>query len=187
MKPIDQTSRVSPGQGPLARVLGMATLLLYALLATVAQASTVLVTDTTLVSGSESAVFTFQAPGPGTVVVQLTNLDWPQPLSSLSFTASSASQLLSSWSDAGLSPSPASFAVAGGGTYFADVMATAGGSLDLGAYSLELTFTPAATPVPLPTAGALLSGGVAGLAGLLLWMRGTRTRPAGSGALPAAS
>ena len=155
----------------LGRVLGLATLLLYGVLATVAHASVVLA-DTTLVSGSQSAVFSFDLSGPGTVSVQLTNLDWPQALSSLSFMAGTANQVLSTWSGPGSAQS-LSFRVSTGGSYFADVTAAAGGPLDLGAYSLAVTFTPAA-PVPLPPSGALLLG-VLGILGLLLWTRAGRS------------
>ena len=174
MKPIDRTRRAVPDRGPLARILGLAALVPYALVATVAQASTVLIADTTLVSGSETAILSFEAPGPGTVSVQLTNLDWPQALSSLSFMATTANQVLSSWSGA----SSSSFQVTGSGTYFADVTAVAGGSLDLGAYSLSLTFTPAAAPVPLPSSGALLLGALAAIIGLIRRRRGPLTRAA---------
>jgi hypothetical protein len=45
----------------------------------------------------------------------------------------------------------------GAGTYFAHVMAIAGGDLNLGLYSLLLTFTPSAVPLPA-AAGLLLMG-----------------------------
>lgn len=179
MKLMRRKTSTVRGPGSLTR-LGYVVLLLYAVAATVAQAS-VLVADTTLVTGSQSATFSFQAPGPGTVSVQLTNLDWPQALSSLSFMAATPSSVLTSGS---LSSSTQSFAfqVAAGGNYFTDVSAVAGGPLDLGAYSFYLTFTPAA-PVPLPSSGVLLLGGVAGLLALLRLRRSTP----GSRAVPLAA
>jgi hypothetical protein len=172
VKPIDRTRRAIGNQGPLTRMLGLAALLFYALMATVAQASTVLISDTTLVSGSESAVFSFETPGPGTVSVQLTNLDWPQSLSSLSFMATTANRVLSPWADETSGTQALSFQVAGSGTYFADITAVAGGPLDLGVYSFSLDFTPAVPAVPLPASAVLLLGGVAGIVGLILWRRG---------------
>jgi hypothetical protein len=180
VKPIDGITRAARGPGSLTRTLGVAVLGLCALLASVAQASTVLLGDTTLVSGSETAVFSFDVPGPGTVSIQLTNLDWPQALSSLSFMATTPNQVLTSWSDPGMMFSQ-SINVAGGGKYFADVMATAGGPLDLGAYSLSLTFTPAGAPVLLPSSGVLLLGGLAGILGL---KRRLRTRGASATLMP---
>lgn len=166
MKSIRKTREVR-AQGPLRRTLGLAALLLYALAATVAQASSVLVSDTTLVSGSETEVFSFNAPAAGTVSLQLTNLDWPQELSSLSFMTATASGVLSPFS-ASTSPTQSlAFQVAAGGTYFADVMAVAGGPLDLGAYSLSVSFTPTVAPVPLPSSGTLLLAAFAGLIGLM--------------------
>jgi hypothetical protein len=59
----------------------------------------------------------------------------------------------------------------GAGTYFAHVVATAGGDLNLGLYSLMLTFTPSA--VPLPTAAGLLLIGLL----VLFALRGTMRAP----------
>lgn len=142
--------RTTKGRGN--RIGRLAWLLLCALAAAQVHASTLL-TDTTLVTGSQSSVFSFDAPGPGTVTVELSDINWPQPLSSLSFLASSGNNVLSSWSTAGSATQY--FQLAAGGSFFADVTATAGGSLDVGVYSLTLIFTPAA-PVPLPSAAALL-------------------------------
>lgn len=190
MRPIHGRTGALRSRGLLTRVTGLAMLLLGMLAATLAQAS-VLVADTTLVSGSETAVFSFDAPGPGTVSVQLTNLNWPQALSSLSFLATNANQVLSSWSEpAGSSAAQSlSFQLAAGGTYFADVTATAGGVLDLGAYSFALNFTPAAPPVPLPSSGALLLGvaAAAAVAAVLHQRLQTRDPPAVSLPAPAAS
>ena len=139
-------------------------LLVGCMVAVAARADMVLLSDTTLVTGTESSVYSFNAPGPGTVTVQLTSLAWPQALNSLSFMASTPSQVLSWWSDPSSQPATGpqglTFQVNGAGTYFADVTAAAGGALDLGVYSLSLTFTPAGT-VPLPPSGLLLAGALA--------------------------
>jgi hypothetical protein len=148
--------------------------LLLGLGANIARADAVLLNDTTLVSGSESAVFAFQAPGPGTVTVELTNVDWPQPLSSLSFMAGSANHVMSSWSESDPgSPGSANltFQVAAGGRYFADVIAQAGGSLDLGVYSMCIKFTPPTSAVPLPASGGLLLIGIATMLALRRTLR----------------
>ena len=130
-----------------------------------ASADMQLVNNTSLVSGTESSVFSFQAPGPGTMVAQLTNIDWPQTLSSLSFEATSADKILASWTDPpSQTAQTLSFPVAGAGTYFADVKATAGGPLDLGIYSLSIEFVPATAPVPLPSPAWLLLAGIVLLA-----------------------
>jgi hypothetical protein len=135
-----------------------------------AQADTMLLGDTTMVTGTESAVFSFTAPSAGTVTAELTNLDWPQTLDSLSFMASSANTVLASWSD----PPPAgsgtitktlTFQVSGPGTYFANITAAAGGPLDIGVYSFSLHFNDNAA-VPLPASGWMLAAAVLAL----LWM-----------------
>jgi len=161
------------------RMAGLGGLLLCVICTTSARAEMVLVSDTTLVIGTQSQVFSFIAPGPGTVSVQLANLNWPQPLSTLSFMAGSANQVLASWSDPSSQPTPSSktlyFQVAQGGTYFADVAATAGGPLDLGVYSLSVQWANPPSPVPLPASDWLLAAGIVVLIGLLPERRRRRT------------
>ena len=128
-----------------------------------ARADTMLLSDTTMVFGTQSAVFSFDAPTAGTVTATLENESWPTPLSSLSFLATSASQTLSSWS-APVAQAE-SFQV-GPGSYFAHIMAQATGPLNLGVFSLRLSFAPSVGPVPLPASDWLLVIGVLVLFGL---------------------
>jgi hypothetical protein len=115
-----------------------------------------------MVTGTENASYSFDAPTAGTVTAQLSNLPWPDTLSALSFSATTASDVVSSWSAADSSQTR-TFEV-GPGTYFAHILATAGGSLDVGLYSLTLSFKP--DVVPLPGAAWMLLGGIAALFGL---------------------
>jgi hypothetical protein len=126
----------------------------------------------TLVSGTESTVNTFSAPSAGTVTVKLQSIDWPASLSALSFSATTATQVLASWNGTGVTSDTATFDVAAG-TYFTHVIATAGGTLDLGLYAMLLTFTPngGTPPIPLPASGWLLLTGMFVLAGLARAMR----------------
>lgn len=130
-----------------------------------AWADSVLLAQTTLVNGTEFTVDSFVAPSAGTVSVTLKSLDWPTQLNALSFSASSASNVLASWDSTGISSMTSTFDV-GAGTYFAHIMATAGGSMDLGLYSLMMTFSPSTSPVPLPASGWMLLTGMFVLAGL---------------------
>jgi len=144
-----------------------------------AAAETLLKAATTMVYGTSADTYSFNAPSAGTVTAQVSSVPWPVPLTALSFSVTTATDVLPS-----LHPSaaqPAAFAMSdpqaetfqvGPGTYFAHVMATAGGSLDLGLYSIILTFTPSA--VPLPAAGSLLLMGVVVLLALRRTMRGSR-------------
>jgi len=130
-----------------------------------ARAESILLAQTTMVVGNESTVDSFTTSGAGTVTVNLQNLNWPMPLSALSFSATSASQVL--WGGGGpMNSEVASFNVDGAGTYFAHIMATAQGSLNVGLYSLLMTFTPGTSPIPLPPSVWLLLTGVFVLAGL---------------------
>jgi hypothetical protein len=141
-----------------------------------ARADMLLLSDTTLVTGTESAVFSFAAPGPGTVTAQLTNLDWPQALSGLSFMASAPGQVLASWASpsnpSGPSTQSLTFQVGQAGTYYANVTATPGGPLDIGVYSFTLHFSNGSSAVPLPASGWLLAAAVIVLIGMLRSWRG---------------
>jgi hypothetical protein len=138
-----------------------------------ARADSILLAQTTLVVGSQSTVDSFTTSGAGTVSVHLANISWPMQLQSLSFAATSASQVL--WSGGGaMSNEGATFNVSSGGTYFAHIMATAQGALNIGLYSVLMTFTPSTSPVPLPASGWMLLTGMFVLAGLA-WA----ARPAG--------
>jgi hypothetical protein len=147
------------GLRPLGR-FGLAVVLLIVLVRSpLAHADSMLLASTNMVSGTSSATFSFDAPTNGVVTAQLTTIAWPTPLSALSFSATSATNTLASWastSPSATAPYVDTFQV-GSGTYFAHVSATAGGSLDLGLYSLMLTFTPSAVPLPAAI-GMLLMG-----------------------------
>ncbi|HKD53173.1 MAG TPA: hypothetical protein VKB72_03065 [Steroidobacteraceae bacterium] len=158
---------------------GMAALTLAGVVSLPAQADMMLLGSTTLVTGTESATYSFTTPNAGTVTAELTNLDWPVTLSGLSFMASSANQVLSSWSDPGQSSATTTqtltFQVPQGGTYFANVTATPGGPLDIGVYSFSLHFNNGTSAVPLPASGWLLAAGVIVLLGMWRSWRGRRT------------
>jgi hypothetical protein len=74
--------------------------------------------------------------------------------------------VLASLSTTGVTTDTATFNV-GPGSYFANIMATASGAMDMGLYSMSLTFNANGTPtVPLPSSGWLLLTGMFVLAGL---------------------
>src|SRR5215469_16213642 len=126
-----------PTQGLRAWTLAMAGALgaLLVGVSSPARADMLLLGNTTMVTGTETAVFSFTAPSSGTVTAELTNLDWPTTLSGLSFLATSGSQVLASWSDPlqpGANTHALAFQVSHPGTYFANVTATPGGPMDIG-------------------------------------------------------
>jgi hypothetical protein len=135
-----------------------------------ARAESILLAQTTLVNGSESSVDSFTAPVAGTVTVSLKSLKWPTALSTLSFSATSATQVLASWSGSGLSSDVATFDV-GAGTYFAHIMATAAGAMGLGLYSLLISFNPSTPTVPLPSSEWMLLTGMFVLGGIARFAR----------------
>lgn len=134
-----------------------------------ARADSILLAQTTLVNGSQSTVDSFTTPGAGTVTVSLQSLNWPADLAALSFSATSADQVLAYWNGGGTVTSEVTSFKVGEGTYFAHILATAGSSsLNLGLYSLIMTFTPA---VPLPASGWMLLTGLFVLGGLVRAVR----------------
>jgi hypothetical protein len=127
-----------------------------------------LLQQSTLVINQQSNVYTFTAPGPGTLSVQLEDILWPTPLQSLSASIDSPGNVLGS-----LSAGTLNLTISQAGTYYADVTSQAGGPLDLGLYSMQVEFYPQGTPVPMPLPAALvlLCGGLGVLGGLRLWWR----------------
>ena len=128
-----------------------------------ADAVTVVFEQSGLISGQESYVFAFNAPSAGTMTARLSNLGWPERLSSLSFAASTATSVLTTLLDEG----SISFDVTGPGAYYAHIAGTAQGALDLGLYSLRITFDSGMAPVPLPAGLPLLLLGLSAVAGAL--------------------
>jgi hypothetical protein len=130
-------------------------------------ADSLLVQQSTLVTGTESTVDSFTTTSAGKVTVRLQSLDWPAPLSALSFSATSANNVLAYWNGGGAFDSAQmTFDVSGAGTYFAHIMATSTPShgLNVGLYSVYMTFQSA---VPLPASGWMLLTGMFVLAGLV--------------------
>jgi hypothetical protein len=123
-----------------------------------------LLSDTTLVRGTSSATFSFATPSAGTVTATVSNLPWPSSLKTLDFQATTASETISSWSALDSNQTGTESFAVGQGTYFAHIMAVAQGDLDLGLYSLNLTFSP--NVVPLPTSNWMLLAGILVLFGL---------------------
>ncbi len=127
-----------------------------------------LLADTTMVTGTQSAVFSFTAPSAGTITATLQNLNWQKPLSSLTFSATSGANIMSSWDATGSKVE--TFQVTGG-NYFAHILATTADAMDVGLYSLNLSFS-AQSPVPLPASSWML---VAGIFGMFLFSRARRS------------
>ncbi len=107
---------------------------------------------------SASDTISFTTDSAGTVTAMITTLPFPTPLASLSFSVTNQANTLASWATTSMSgPQVETFQVDGAGTYFAHVTAAAGASaLNLGVYSVNLSFAP----VPLPAAAGLLLIGI---------------------------
>ena len=131
-----------------------------------AGASEVLYNSVGFMTGQQSFSDSFSVNGPGTITVTLSDFAWPVPLSSLDLTLGTSAGLLGPEMTG---PGTENFQVTGG-KIFAQWFGSAGGAMDTGVYGLNMAFTPAAAPVPLPTSIALLLSGLAFLA----WQRRER-------------
>ncbi len=116
-----------------------------------------LVEDSPLINGKESTVYTVVAPTAGTLNVSLSNLNWPDRLSSLSFALTTTTGVLKTLSQEG----SLTFDLSSAGTYYAIVSGTAAGHWNLGMYSLRIGFTTLDAPVvPLPASAWMLLAGL---------------------------
>jgi hypothetical protein len=100
------------------------------------------------------------APGRWTITV--TDLAWPQALQSLSFALTDNNGVLASRNSAGA----LWFDVVTPTTLFATVFATPNALIGAGLYHINIDFTSAVAPVPLPAAAWLLLSGLCGIVAL---------------------
>ena len=130
-------------------------------------ASTKLFESTSLVTAANINLKQLDLSGSGQLTVKLTDLKWPDMLGTLSFTLFDATHVLGSYALGSSSLSGSmSFNVATAGTYYASIFAAPGSGKKGGLYDAQVSFGPAAAPVPLPAAGWFLFSGIAGLAAL---------------------
>jgi hypothetical protein len=123
-----------------------------------------LVLQSTLVINQQSNVYSFSAPGPGTLYVAIEDVLWPTPLASFNMSVNSPTSVLGTMNVGG----EMDLTLSKGGAYSVNVTGTAGGSLDIGLYSLQVNFLPQGA-VPLPGSLALLLGGLLALGGARWW------------------
>jgi hypothetical protein len=126
----------------------------------------VLVAQSGLVMGTLSESIPLSAPSAGTVDVTLSDLAWPTKLSSLSFSATTATGVLASGSlPESSSNYQTTFSVTGPVAFYVHITAAAQslgltGLPSLGLYAEQIGFTPQGVPVPLPASGWLLLVGI---------------------------
>src|SRR5262249_48637676 len=108
-----------------------------------AHADTLLMDQSTMVSGTFSSVHSFTTTQAGALTLRLENIAWPEQLSALSCNLYGKDVMLGSLATTG----EIHLNLAGPGTFFSHVFAQSGGALDLGLFSIKVTFAPT---VPLP-------------------------------------
>jgi hypothetical protein len=123
-----------------------------------------LVLQSTLVINQQSNVYSFSTPGAGTLYVSIEDVLWPVPLASFNMSVNSPTSVLGTMNVGG----EMALTVSQAGGYSVNVNGTAGGSLDIGLYSLQVNFLPQGA-VPLPGSLALMLGGLFALGGARWW------------------
>jgi len=100
----------------------------------------------------------------GKLSITVSDLQWPQALSSLSFTISNTTTVLARWAGVGR----LDFDVISPGALFATVFASPDSSVGVGLYHINVAFAagPVGPTVPLPASMWLLLSGVCGFAAL---------------------
>jgi hypothetical protein len=128
------------------------------------QADAVMYDGSGFLRGTQSFSESFNLVSAGTLTVTLSNIAWPEKLSSLNFVLSSANGKMGSEMGTGTS----TFTITSGGEVFAQWFGTAQGPLDAGVFAINIQFSPAAggTPVPVPSSIVLLISGLLALWGL---------------------
>ena len=120
-----------------------------------------LLDQTTLVFSQQTNLYSFNAPGAGTLSISLKDWEFPVSLQQLTASILFQDQVLPSL-DPSKNPNQFEVQIPSGGMFDAFVAAQAGTfhGLQFGAYSMSIDFEPAASPVPLPPALDLLLGGM---------------------------
>lgn len=137
-----------------------------------------LLNQTTVVFSQQTNLYSFDAPSAGTLSISLKDWEFPVPLQQLTASILSQDQVLGSWGSSTGSGWQFEVPVAGSGLFDAFVAAQAGSfaGIQLGAYSMSITFEAATSPVPLPPALDLLLGGIGLLGAMTLVERISRSR-----------
>lgn len=119
-----------------------------------ARAEMLLSGGTQMINGTQTYTLSFVAPSSGTLSVELAAIPWSErvgTITNLSVAMTSATELLGN----ALASEPLQFSVGGPGALFAHISGTVQGGLEIGLFSVRITFTPSA--VPLPAAAWLLT------------------------------
>jgi len=120
--------------------------------------------STTLVTGTSMTLTDLNLSTPGTLMIELDDLKWPAALQSLSFTLTSATEKLQTFTAvSGAAHNTWTFDIGTAGTYYGSIFATPNANSKAGMYYANVSYSNVA-PVPLPAAAWLLLSGVAGLA-----------------------
>jgi hypothetical protein len=133
--------------------------------------------QTTVVFSQQTNLYAFQTDAAGTLSISLKDWGFPVPLQQLTASIMSDDQVLGSWDPSGTAGWQFELPLQSGGVFDAFVAAQAGTfyGMQLGAYSMILTFSPTST-VPLPPALDLLLGGMGLLGAVTLIERISRRR-----------
>lgn len=135
------------------------------------------VDQTIPVFSQQTNLYAFQTDSAGTLSISLKDWDFPVPLQAVTASIMANDQVLGSWDPSDAAGWQFELPLSSGGTFDAFVAAQAGTfeGMQLGAYTMILSFSPTST-VPLPPALDLLLGGMGLLGAVSLVERISRRR-----------
>jgi hypothetical protein len=131
-----------------------------------AQAETVtqkLFESTTLVTATSMNLTEFNLSAPGTLSIELKDLNWPGLLQTLSFSLTDATHVLQTFTATGTASNTWTFNVSAPGMLYGSIFAKPSPTAKAGMYYANISYQ-SVSPVPLPAAAWLLIAGIAGLA-----------------------
>lgn len=117
---------------------------------------------TTLVTGKNINLAEFNLSTPGTLLIELKDLQWPALLDILSFSLTDATQTFQKFTANGAATNTWTFDVAVPGTYYGSIFARPSASAQAGLYYANVSYK-SISAVPLPAAAWFLISGIAGM------------------------
>jgi len=130
--------------------------------------ASVLYSQSQLVQGNQGQSMSIVVPSAGELLLTLTDLKFTSAFNALKFGISDSASALVGMAD----PGTLTLDVPGPTTLYAQVLASAQGSFNMGLYNLTATFLPGSSPVPVPASGWLLAAAL----GFGLWSMSRRSQ-----------
>jgi hypothetical protein len=128
-----------------------------------ATASSELYKSTTLVTGTSMTVAELAVVGPGTLTIELKDMNWPGLLDTLSFSLTDSVHALQTYTLGGAASRIWTYSISAPSTLYAAIFAKPSSTSKAGMYYANVSYQ-SVPPVPLPAAAWFLISGLASVA-----------------------